>query len=646
MTEHQRNDPNTHAAADPAGCLPEDPLADPSPRMADTGSALRARSGSGLQEVTSDFIFGTLATDDLRLEELRKRQRGLRHDERISPIDPTPEDEVTITVTVGADLSVSELRCYVTTDGIPPDESCETTAFSRAQSNWDTLTWSFTETWQATIPPQPEGTLVRYRIAGMAADGATIGADADEDTGEPGTFAYTVDRSPIPEWVHDAVIYHVFVDRFAPSPGNSWREPDDLSGIWGGTLQGVISRLDHIVDLGATAIWLSPIFPSPTHHGYDATDYHGIEPRLGNSEDLQLLIELAHVRGIRILLDFVASHVSNEHPAFLKARQDEDSAERSWFTFHRDGSYRSYLGVETMPKVAVDDDGAAGYLIDAAQHWLRMGVDGFRLDHAQGPSRGFWSRFRRAVREVNPEAMLLGEIVESADTMASYQGRLDGTLDFLLLQQVRAFLGFDVIGADAFGRFLQRHLEWFGDRLVLPSFLDNHDMNRFLWVVNGDKRRLKLAALLQFALPQPPIIYYGTEVGLSQWHDLEYPDGTRRSEESRTPMLWGDEQDDDLRDFYTALIAARRATGIARGSGVRMLPMTNADLLAIHLEGDGQHYTLLLNRSEAAVDVPLTELTGAGQIVFATGKGVEIAGSMLHLPAMAGALVGSVDEPL
>ncbi len=597
--------------------------------------------GPSLQEVTSDFIFGTLATDELRLEELRKQQRGLRHDDRIWPIDPTPEDSVTISVTVGADVSVMDLRCYVMTDEFMPEESSETIAFSRVGSNWDTLTWSYTGTWQATIPPQPEGTLVRYRIAGTAADGTTIWADADEETGEAGRFAYSVDRLAIPAWVRNAVIYHVFVDRFAPSPGETWNGADDLNGIWGGTLKGLISRLDYIADLGATAIWLSPTFPSPTHHGYNATDYHSIEPRLGNSEDLQLLIELAHVRGIRILLDFVASHVSNEHPTFLKARQDEGSAERSWFTFYKDGTYRSYFGVETMPKVAVDDEGAANYLIDAAQHWLRLGVDGFRLDHAQGPSRGFWSRFRRAVREVNPEAVLLGEVVESADTIASYQGRLDGTLDFLLLQQIRAFLGFDVIGADGFGRFLQRHLDWFGERLVLPSFLDNHDMNRFLWVVGGDKRRLKLAALLQFALPQPPIIYYGTEVGLSQWHDLEYPDGTRRSEESRTPMLWGDEQDGNLREFYTALIAARRASGIAGGDGARSLPITSADLLALRLEGDGQHHTLVLNRSEAAVDVPLTEMGDASQVIFATDEGVSIAGAVLQLPPMTGALVSS-----
>ena len=116
------------------------------------------------------------------------------------------------------------------------------------------------------------------------------------------------------------MIYHVFVDRFYPGGGVDWLQTDDLNGFCGGTLWGIAEKLDYIADLGVTCLWLSPIFPSPTHHGYDATDLYHIEPRLGGDEALRALVAEAHERDIRVLLDFVCNHVSNEHPIFEEAR--------------------------------------------------------------------------------------------------------------------------------------------------------------------------------------------------------------------------------------------------------------------------------------------------------------------------------------
>jgi cyclomaltodextrinase / maltogenic alpha-amylase / neopullulanase len=151
-------------------------------------------------------------------------------------------------------------------------------------------------------------------------------------------------------------------------------------------------------------------------------------------------------------------------------------------------------------------------MIESATYWLDRGLDGFRCDYANGPSHAFWSAFRAATRAAKPDSITLGEVVETPELQRTYQGRLDGCLDFLLLQGLRQFFAFDVMTASAFDGFLQRHLAFFAGDFVLPSFLDNHDMNRFLWVVRGDVRRLKLAALCQFTLPHPPIIYYGTNV--------------------------------------------------------------------------------------------------------------------------------------
>lgn len=590
-------------------------------------------SSKDLSSVTQDFIFGTLATDELRLDDIRRRSRGLWHGGRISPVDPEPGDEVSVTVTVGGDLSVREMVVRCTADGTMPDGSSPALPFVQTDTHWDTLIWGYVETWAANIPTQESGVLVRYRVQAVTDSGQVVWADADPLSGEPGLFAYGVDQDQVPAWFRKAVIYHVFLDRFAPDPGKAFRKGDSLNEIWGGTIRGLISRLDHISDLGATAIWLSPIFPSPTHHGYDATDYTSVEPRLGTEEDVLELIAAAHKRDIRILLDFVANHVSNEHPAFLKAREDADTPERDWFAFGRDGTYRSFFGVETMPQVAVDHDAAADYLIDAATYWLERGVDGYRLDYANGPSHAFWSRFRRALRLVNPEVALVGEVVESADTMATYEGRLDGIFDFLLLQQMRAFFAFDLINASEFWRFLSRHLAWMPMNLSLPSFLDNHDMNRFLWVAGGDTRRLKIAALVQCALPHPPVVYYGTEVGLSQWHDLEYPDGSRRMEESRTPMLWGELQDRELRSFYRALLFWRKSQNIHASSPMHVYA-GDGGLLCFRT---GQWF-IVVNRSDEDAAIDFGE-HGEVWLALGTEFDVQLHGTAIQLPPMSGAIL-------
>lgn len=586
--------------------------------------------------VTQDFIFGTLATDELRLEALRAVGRLLVHGNRIDPPDPAPGQPVRIDVSIGAEVDAASGAVQYTTDGSEPSDASQAVALEPADVVWDTLVWGYRRIWQAEIPQQPAGTLVRYRIAAASLDGARVWADSDPETGRPAVFAYHVDRELVPPWVRDAVIYQIFVDRFRLGAGRDWNRAGSLMDVWGGTLRGVIEGLPYLDALGVTCLWLSPVFPSPTHHGYDATDYLTVEPRLGTTGDLVELFAQAHARGMRVLLDFVANHLSDQHPAFVRASTEPEAAEREWFTFADwPNDYRSFFGVRSMPQLNTDHPGVRAELLAAAAHWLRLGADGFRLDYANGPSHAFWSAFRAATRAARPDAFTVGEVVETAELQRSYQGRLDGTLDFLLLQQIRAFFAFDTISARDFDRFLSRHLDYFPADFVLPSFLDNHDMNRFLWVVRGDTRRLMLAALCQCTLPHPPVIYYGTEAGLSQCHDLEYPDGTRRMEESRTPMLWGAAQDADLVRFYTDLIAARRRRP-ALWRGRRTPLVVEGGLYVVRIAGAGPTAVVALNRSPAARRVSIP----AGPTpVVTTDKDIRMEGGRLTLPPFGGALL-------
>jgi cyclomaltodextrinase len=612
-----------------------------------------------------EFVFGSLSTKEGRLKQARLSRLGFYHDSTLKPRDPTPNEAITIAVRVGAEVAVEEVWLNYTVDGtalsFPPDRedpSVTSTPMVRTGLTWDTLQWSYLEEWTAEIPGQPMGTQVQYVIQATTNQGRTIFSPfVDTSAGEfsqnrddydlkllerlerenrPQVYGFVVDDQSIPAWLREAVIYQIFAERFAPDPGADFITPPDRSGFYGGTLKGITSKLDYLSDLGVTCLWLTPIFPSPSHHGYDPTDYGTIEPRLGTAEEFQTLVNEAKRRGMRILLDFVANHCSNRHPAFVAAQQDRTSPSFGWFRFTDwPKGYESYYDVPSQPKLNGDEPGVRTYLINNAKLWLERGVAGFRLDHAHGSTHAFWSAFRAATRAAKAGSITLGEITETPAFIRSYVGRMDGCLDFKLLELLRAFFAFDTLTVSKFDKTLQQHLAYFGSDLVLPSFLDNHDMNRFIWTVKGDSRRLRLAALCQFTLPGPPIIYYGTEVGLSQLRAVG------RLEEARLPMPWGEEQDRWLLAFYKDLIRLRRETPEAwRLERETLIVDDEGGVYAyacgpyIVLFNNSPHETTIAVRRLAqsdGMDQPMVELA------LATDPAVVLRDQM-HLPPFAGAV--------
>ncbi|GAB4509669.1 MAG: alpha-amylase family glycosyl hydrolase [Anaerolineae bacterium] len=538
-----------------------------------------------------DFVFGTMATPELRLLHHRIARTGVQHTGRILPYDPLPGEAVMVKVVVGQDVAATHAACYYTTDGSVPEGQRghavrgDVLMLERVGTEWDTPTMSYATLWQGTLPAQPEGTLVRYRI-GAWSDGKEE-AFADYPDQKPTTeraasaffqglpmpdlppigsaqgqiFNYGVDRFETPAWAKTTIMYHIFVDRFYPGDGKSWNNAQNVSDFYGGTLWGVRDKLDYIEALGADSIWLSPIFPSNTHHGYDATDYAHVEPRMGGDEALHALVDAAHQRGIRVILDLAANHLSHEHPYFQDALHNADSPYRQWFTFDDSPEgYETFFGVRSMPIINLKNEGARNWMLETAQYWLReFKIDGFRLDHANGPNPNFWTYFRAACREVNPECYLFGEVVEAPDILRTYVGRLDGLLDFYLEVALRQAYGWGTLSEPELETFLAHHSAYFPPDLIMPSFLDNHDLDRFLFIVNGDKEKLRRAVATQMKLPNPPIIYYGTEVGLSQ--NSSHAEGIGL-EESRLPMLWGEAQDKELLAFYKQQIKARRQAGL------------------------------------------------------------------------------------
>jgi cyclomaltodextrinase / maltogenic alpha-amylase / neopullulanase len=392
--------------------------------------------------------------------------------------------------------------------------------------------------------------------------------------------------------------------------------------------------------LGANVIWLTPIFPSPTHHGYDATDLFSIEPRLGTKDDLRLLLDEAHERGIRVLLDFVPNHWSSLHPLFQEAITDRHSPRVDWYTFnHWPDDYESFFGVKELPQLNLRHPAARQHLLDAVAYWLEFGVDGYRVDYAVGPTPDFWADFRRTCAAVKPDAWSFGEVVEPPESQRHFYGGLNGALDFMLLEGLRKTFAFQTWDARQFLSFLDRHEAYFPADFSRPSFLDNHDMNRYLWAARNDQESLKLAALCQFTLSGPPVIYYGTEVGLSQERDVRQA-GRGLPEESRLPMLWGDRQDSELFRFYRQLIALRRQESTLR-LGERQTLAAGKEIVAFQRQLAGRSLATVINLT----DTPLrTTLPGTWtNILLSTQPGGKLVSRIdqteLALPARSGVIL-------
>jgi glycosidase len=253
-------------------------------------------------------------------------------------------------------------------------------------------------------------------------------------------------------WFKNAIIYHIFIDRFAGCTSDKWNEPVFL----GGTIKGITKHLPYLDRLGVNTIWLSPFYKTSAYHGYHITDFFKVDPRFGNVNDLKILVKKVHQRDMRIIADFVPNHCSSQHPYFKEARENKNSPYCRWFYFtHWPDDYVCFLSIKELPKLNLDYEPARDHIVQAAQYWLRKGFDGFRLDHVIGPKHSFWNFFRDALKKEFPNVVLIGEawmqgikfreletvnvrgkvwkwvLGGSSDSLLKeYMGELDGVLDF------------------------------------------------------------------------------------------------------------------------------------------------------------------------------------------------------------------------
>lgn len=388
----------------------------------------------------------------------------------------------------------------------------------------------------------------------------------------------------VPEWVKDAVFYQIFPDRFANGdPSNDppnvqpWGSPPTILGFQGGDLKGVIDHFDHLLDLGVNALYLNPIFQATSTHRYNTTDYFRIDPKLGTEADLRSLLDLAHGKGMHIILDGVFNHCGRGFFAFNDLLENEaQSPYRDWFHVTRfpldaygPGEARNYLAwwnFKSLPKFNTGNPAVRRYLLEVARHWVEQGTDGWRLDVPNEINDdSFWAEFRETVKGANPDAFLVGEIWE-ADPRWVSEGHFDGLMNYPVREALLALLAGGRLDLRGFSNKIDSLFEAYGQDQMRAHYvpLGSHDTERIRTLCGGDMQKVRLLLIFQFCFPGAPAVYYGDEIGLEGGKD---PDSRRAFPWDRA--LW----DEETRQLVRRLAGLRREIAALRRGDFAALPV-------------------------------------------------------------------------
>jgi cyclomaltodextrinase len=457
-----------------------------------------------------------------------------------------------------------------------------------------------------------------------------------------------------PAWVKDAVFYQIFPERFAngdrsnvPEDVEPWGGEPKINNFFGGDLQGVLDHLDYLQKLGINAIYFNPLFQATTNHKYDTEDYLKVDSHFGTNAVLKNLVGACHERGIRVLLDAVFNHSGHTFGPFVDVLQNgATSPYAGWFHVRefplevRDGlpTYDAFAFEPHMPKLNTENAEVQAYLLEVARYWIEeIGVDGWRLDVANEVDHRFWRRFRDVVKAVNPDAYILGEIWH--DSLPWLSGdQFDAVMNYPLTEAILDYAVRGTIDGRQFADLVGSLLAAYPQQATEAAFnlLGSHDTPRLLTLSKGDKRRMKLAAAIQFTMAGTPCIYYGDEIGLTGTQDP----GCRKC------MEWDEEkQDRDLFGFFAGLVRLRGAYRALRDGSLEILQaVTGQSTMAYLRQADGEQLVIALNagKRKAALSLQLPNGNGPGEVGVMCGDGAaELRGRKLHvsLPPLGFAIV-------
>ena len=478
-----------------------------------------------------------------------------------------------------------------------------------------------------------------------------------------------------PDWVKNAVFYQIFPDRFAKSrrvfkPANlePWDSLPTSQGYKGGDLLGVLEHLDHIQELGCTAIYFTPIFQSACNHRYHTHDYYQVDPLLGGNAALRELLEACHARDMKVVLDGVFNHASRGFFPFNDILENGPySAWIEWFTVEGwplspyDGSkpanYRSWVNNRALPCFNTDNPEVREYIMQIAEYWLRFGIDGWRLDVPfEIETPGFWQEFRRRVKAIKHDAYIVGEVWH--DARQWLQGdQFDGVMNYLFAGPTIAFTaGSHVrpelgegrsyeIAPPLIGMSYADKIDWlmrlypWEIQLTQLNLLDSHDTARMLSIASNDRASVHLATLLMMCFPGAPSIYYGDEIGLPGELD---PD-CRRTMPWDQPESW----DQETLAYHKTLVTLRHEHSALRTGTFHRL-YADLDMYVFLRQNENERVIVAVNvsnepRRAIAPGTNLLPADAALQLLYGTGSAGydELGMFQIELPARSGGVWGN-----
>lgn len=399
--------------------------------------------------------------------------------------------------------------------------------------------------------------------------------------------------SNIPNWVSKTIWYQIFPERFwngdksNDNPGTlEWNSAEpSVSNYFGGDLQGVIDKLDHLVNLGVTGIYFTPIFKANTNHKYDTEDYLSIDPHFGDEEKFKELIDKAHKKGIRIMIDAVFNHSGSKFAPWLDVvKNKKNSIYKDWFwvndfdelknsdeykpNYFQDSNYvyETFAFTPHMPRLNWSNPGVIDYFKKVVEKWTKLGIDAWRLDVANEPSLNFWRMFRKWAKDINPEIYILGEVWYNSSLYLNgdtFDGVMNYSLRDCIINAVKNEWEKDKIKFE-----LSKYLLLYNNPTKRGMFnlLGSHDTPRIMNVFEHNIDKFKLAYRLLFHMIGSVCVYYGDEIGMDGEHDP----GCRKC------MIWDKSQwNMEIYEMFKSLIKMRKEYPQLTNSEIQFIDENN-----------------------------------------------------------------------
>jgi len=427
-----------------------------------------------------------------------------------------------------------------------------------------------------------------------------------------------IDKFETPDWVRNSIFYQIFIDRFYdgnkdnnPVHTDKWGCKPTRENFFGGDLEGIIKKLSYLEEFGINAVYLNPIFTARSNHKYDTVDYFSIDPSFGDIGIFKKLLETAHNKGIRIIIDGVFNHTGNNFFAFKDIlKKGKESSYLNWY-FINDfpivkkpkPNYATFGDCYDLPKLNVDNPEVKKYIFNIVKFWTKMGIDGWRLDVPYLiENHNFWKLFRNEVKNINPDAYLVGEIWENARPWL-LGDEFEGAMNYCLRDLIIKFFIKEEINAKEFDNelnFLLKDYSWEAT-LSMLNLLGSHDTERYLTLCKSDIGKFNLSLIFLMTFPGAPMIYYGDEIGMVGEND---PD-------CRRTMIWDKSLwNKEINNIYRKLIRFRMEHESLRSGSFKTLFVFNRLYVYQRLKGSDA-VIVVLNAGEKQDKVTVHLKNGA-----------------------------------